>query len=114
MSSSPKPWIAWPKRPRPPDDAVRASRMVGGPSLQVARRAPVRSCTARVLAQGAAGGGTAAFRGGLLAAYYFAVDRATPGQVKAALLGAPRYFVLPVDAVPDVLPGGRFPEADAG
>jgi uncharacterized membrane protein YkvA (DUF1232 family) len=40
----------------------------------------------------------------LLAAYYCAVDRDTPLQVKAALIGALAYFVLPFDAVPDVLP----------
>ena len=40
----------------------------------------------------------------LLAAYYCAFDRATPLQVKATLIGAIAYFVLPVDAIPDVLP----------
>jgi len=40
----------------------------------------------------------------LLAAYYAAFDRETPLQVKAALLGALAYFVLPVDAMPDILP----------
>jgi uncharacterized membrane protein YkvA (DUF1232 family) len=40
----------------------------------------------------------------LLAAYYCAFDRATPIQVKAALLGALAYFVLPVDLIPDILP----------
>ena len=40
----------------------------------------------------------------LLAAWYCAFDRDTPLQVKAALLGALAYFVLPFDAVPDVLP----------
>jgi uncharacterized membrane protein YkvA (DUF1232 family) len=40
----------------------------------------------------------------LLAAYYCAFDLATPVQVKAALVGALAYFVLPLDAVPDVLP----------
>lgn len=40
----------------------------------------------------------------LLAAYYAAFDRATPLQVKAALLGALAYFVLPVDVMPDILP----------
>jgi uncharacterized membrane protein YkvA (DUF1232 family) len=44
----------------------------------------------------------------LLAAYYCAFDRATPVQVKAALVGALAYFVLPLDAVPDVLPGVGF------
>jgi uncharacterized membrane protein YkvA (DUF1232 family) len=40
----------------------------------------------------------------LLAAYYCAFDHATPLQVKAALVGALAYFVLPFDAVPDILP----------
>lgn len=40
----------------------------------------------------------------LLAAHYCAFDRQTPVHVKAALVGAIAYFVLPVDVVPDVLP----------
>jgi uncharacterized membrane protein YkvA (DUF1232 family) len=40
----------------------------------------------------------------LLAAYYAAFDRGTPMQVKAALVGALAYFVLPADAMPDILP----------
>ena len=40
----------------------------------------------------------------LLAAYYCALDRETPTQVKAALFGALAYFVLPFDAIPDVMP----------
>lgn len=40
----------------------------------------------------------------LLTAYYCAFDRQTPLQVKAALVGALAYFVLPFDAIPDVLP----------
>jgi len=40
----------------------------------------------------------------LLAAYYCAFDRATPLPVKATLVGALAYFVLPADAIPDVLP----------
>jgi uncharacterized membrane protein YkvA (DUF1232 family) len=40
----------------------------------------------------------------LLAAYYCALDRETPMQVKAALFGALAYFVLPFDGVPDILP----------
>ena len=39
-----------------------------------------------------------------LAAYYCAFDRATPLSVKAALIGALAYFVLPMDAIPDMLP----------
>jgi uncharacterized membrane protein YkvA (DUF1232 family) len=40
----------------------------------------------------------------LLAAWYCAFDRDTPGEVKAALIGALAYFVLPFDAMPDVMP----------
>ena len=40
----------------------------------------------------------------LLAAYYCAFDQSTPFQVKAALVGALAYFVLPFDFVPDILP----------
>ena len=40
----------------------------------------------------------------LLAAYYCAFDRATPLAVKATLVGAIAYFVLPIDAIPDVMP----------
>ena len=40
----------------------------------------------------------------LLAAYYCAFDRDTPLQVKAALIGALAYFVLPFDFIPDMLP----------
>ena len=40
----------------------------------------------------------------LLAAYYCAFDRATPLQVKATLVAAIAYFVLPFDVIPDMLP----------
>jgi uncharacterized membrane protein YkvA (DUF1232 family) len=40
----------------------------------------------------------------LLAAYYCAFDRQTPLHVKAALMGALAYFVLPADMMPDILP----------
>ena len=40
----------------------------------------------------------------LLAAYYCAFDRNTPLPVKTSLIGALAYFVLPIDAIPDVLP----------
>lgn len=38
------------------------------------------------------------------AAYFAAFDRGTPLKVRATLLAALAYFVLPVDAVPDVFP----------
>jgi uncharacterized membrane protein YkvA (DUF1232 family) len=40
----------------------------------------------------------------LLAAYYCAADPATPKRVKLVLVGAIAYFLLPADAVPDLLP----------
>jgi uncharacterized membrane protein YkvA (DUF1232 family) len=40
----------------------------------------------------------------LLTAYYCAFDQATPFQVKAALVAALAYFILPYDLVPDMLP----------
>ena len=40
----------------------------------------------------------------LLAAHYCAFDRDTPLQVKAVLLGAIAYFVLPTDFIPDYIP----------
>ena len=44
----------------------------------------------------------------LLTAYYCAFDRETPNHVRAALLAALAYFVMPLDAVPDVLPAIGF------
>nr|WP_244600254.1 YkvA family protein [Blastochloris tepida] len=44
----------------------------------------------------------------LVAAYYCVIDRNTPPQVRATLIGALAYFVLPADAVPDILAGLGF------
>ena len=44
----------------------------------------------------------------LVAAYYCAVDKDTPAYVRAVLLGAVAYFILPVDMVPDMLAGLGF------
>ena len=48
------------------------------------------------------------FAADLLAAWYCAVDPHTPARVRATLLGAIAYFVLPTDAVPDILMGLGF------
>ena len=40
-----------------------------------------------------------------IASFYTATDGATPVHVKAVLFGALAYFVLPLDAIPDFLPG---------
>jgi uncharacterized membrane protein YkvA (DUF1232 family) len=44
----------------------------------------------------------------LAAAYFCAVDPETPTKVRAILLAALAYFVLPFDAVPDFLAGFGF------
>lgn len=40
-----------------------------------------------------------------LAAYYCAIDRATPLYVKAVLMGALAYFIVPSDVIPDFIVG---------
>lgn len=39
-----------------------------------------------------------------VAAFYCAVDPATPARVKLTLMGALAYFILPIDVVPDFIP----------
>lgn len=39
-----------------------------------------------------------------IAMYYCLIDTHTPGWVKVAITGALGYLILPLDAVPDVLP----------
>jgi len=43
-----------------------------------------------------------------VAAWYCARDPATPARVKAILIGALAYFILPTDVIPDVLIGLGF------
>ena len=40
-----------------------------------------------------------------VAAFYCATDSATPLPIRATLMGALAYFVLPIDAIPDILLG---------
>lgn len=44
----------------------------------------------------------------LVAAYYCALDPVTPHRVRAGLLAALAYFILPVDTIPDFLAGIGF------
>lgn len=44
----------------------------------------------------------------VVAAWYCAFDPATPVKVKATLMGALAYFVLPLDVIPDFLLGLGF------
>lgn len=48
------------------------------------------------------------FAGDLLAAYYCARDPQTPTRVRAILLAALAYFVLPTDVIPDFIVGLGF------
>jgi uncharacterized membrane protein YkvA (DUF1232 family) len=43
-----------------------------------------------------------------IAAYFCACDKATPIQVKAVIMGALAYFVIPLDVIPDFLTGLGF------
>ena len=56
---------------------------------------------ARVLAQ-------VPFAEDLAAAYYCALDQATPMKAKGILIGALAYFILPFDMVPDLVLGLGF------
>ena len=47
--------------------------------------------------------GQVPFAEDLVASYYCALDPETPGKAKAVLLGALAYFVMPMDAIPDIL-----------
>ena len=38
-----------------------------------------------------------------MAAFYCATDSATPLPIRATLMGALAYFILPIDAIPDIL-----------
>ena len=44
----------------------------------------------------------------LVAAYYCALDPATPMRVRGMLLAAIAYFILPVDLIPDMIAGLGF------
>jgi uncharacterized membrane protein YkvA (DUF1232 family) len=48
------------------------------------------------------------FADDLVAAYFCALDPAVPHRVRAVLLGALAYFILPFDTVPDFLAGIGF------
>jgi uncharacterized membrane protein YkvA (DUF1232 family) len=49
--------------------------------------------------------GRVPFSEDLAAAYYCVADPTTPGRVKGVLLAALAYFVMPFDAIPDVIAG---------
>lgn len=67
--------------------------------------AKVRAGFWRKIASGAA---RIPFAEDATAAYYCALDARTPTRVRALLFGALAYFLLPTDAVPDILPALGF------
>jgi uncharacterized membrane protein YkvA (DUF1232 family) len=48
------------------------------------------------------------FADSLIAAWYCATDSATPPHVRAVLFGALGYFLMPADAIPDIVAGLGF------
>ncbi len=74
-----------------PEDVIRERRVRGG-FWRTLRRAA----------------GQIPFAEDFVAAYYCALDRSTPGRVRAVLLGALAYFVLPLDTIPDFVAGIGF------
>ncbi len=52
--------------------------------------------------------GAVPFMDEVVAAYYCALDRETPTRVRATLMGALAYFVLPIDGIPDFILGLGF------
>lgn len=72
-----------------------------GPESEAAREEIVRTGFWQTLRKAAR---RFAFTEDLVAAYYCALDPSTPVRVRATLMAALAYFVLPVDAIPDVAP----------
>ena len=44
----------------------------------------------------------------VLQLYYVLMDKNTPTKYKALIIGALGYFILPIDLIPDLLPGMGF------
>ena len=83
--------ILGPEKPGSDDDAARSTRIKR--SFWATFRKAVRYIP---------------FSDDLVAAYFCALDPATPHRVRAVLLGAFAYFVMPFDAIPDFLAGIGF------
>ena len=52
--------------------------------------------------------GAVPFSDDVLAMWYCALDRGTPSKVRASIIGALAYLVVPTDAIPDFLVGLGF------
>lgn len=85
------------------DAALGGSEDVTSGDRRLGRR--IRSVLARNLAR-------IPFAEDVIAAWHCAIDPKTPRAVRLTLLGALAYFVLPVDAIPDILmPAGFVDDA---
>ena len=73
---------------------------LSGNNTKGADESSVRAGFWRTFAKAA---GQVPFAEDLVASYYCAHDPETPGKAKAVLLGALAYFVMPMDAIPDIL-----------
>ena len=49
----------------------------------------------------------------VLILYYTLLEPGVPVKAKAVIIGALAYFISPIDAVPDILPGGLVDDAAA-
>ena len=87
----------------PTDRRVFLDPEIVGPEEE--REARVRAGFWRTLKRAAR---SVPFAPDLVAAYYCALDPATPRRVRLVLLGALAYFVVPADLVPDIFPAVGF------
>ena len=67
-----------------------------------------RKVRARIFDVARKAAGQIPFMEDVIAAYYCALDPATPSRVRGAILAALAYFVMPLDMIPDVVLGVGF------
>ena len=91
-------------KPASPEEALDPSRALV-PSVQRVNEARVRDGFWPKIRRTAA---RIPFAGQALSVWYAARDPETPAAAKGIMLGALAYFVLPVDAIPDIFAGIGF------
>lgn len=91
-------------KPATPEEALDPSRALV-PSVQRVNEARIRDGFWPKIRRTAA---RIPFAGQALSVWYAARDPETPAAAKGIMLGALAYFVLPVDAIPDIFAGIGF------
>lgn len=91
-------------KPITPEDAIDPSKALV-PSVQRVNEMKVRTGFWPKIGRVAA---RIPFADQVVAVYYSARDPETPMAAKGIMLGALAYFVMPIDAIPDVLAGIGF------